>query len=271
MNYSVLMSVYHKEKPEYLRESMESIYNQTVPTDNFVLVCDGPLNPPLDAVIAEMQKKFGNRLYVHRLAKNGGLGNALNEGMKYCKNEYISRMDSDDISRSNRCEKELIYLEAHPDISIVGGIIEEFISDIDSVCSKRIVPEYDFDIREFAKKRNPFNHVSVMYRKQDVEISGGYQSFFLLEDYYLWIRMLSKGFKGHNIQIPLVWVRVGKDMYARRGGWEYVKSQYRLLKYMRQINFITRNELFMQSVVRIIGTLIPGWMRGFIYRNFLRK
>ena len=118
------MCVYHKEKPEYLRESMESIYNQTIPTDNFVLVCDGPLNPPLDEVIAEMQEKFGHRLYVHRLAKNGGLGNALNEGMKYCKNEYIARMDSDDISRNDRCEKELNYLEAHREVSIVGGIIE---------------------------------------------------------------------------------------------------------------------------------------------------
>jgi glycosyltransferase involved in cell wall biosynthesis len=270
-NYSVLMSVYYKEHPDYLRQSMQSIYDQTVPTDNFALVCDGPLNPPLDEVIVEMQEKFGDRLYIHRLAKNGGLGNALNEGMKYCKNEYIARMDSDDISRNDRCEKELNYLEAHREVSIVGGIIEEFIGNVDCVCSKRICPEFDFEIRQFARKRNPFNHVSVMYRKQDVEKSGSYQSFFLLEDYYLWIRMFSNGFKGYNIQSPLVWVRVGKDMYARRGGWKYVESQYKLLKYMRQINFITKNEFLMQSVVRMIGTLIPGWMRGFIYRNFLRK
>lgn len=110
-----------------------------------------------------------------------------------------------------------------------------------------------------------------MYRKQDVEKSGSYQSFFLLEDYYLWIRMFSNGFKGYNIQSPLVWVRVGKDMYARRGGWKYVESQYKLLKYMRQINFITKNEFLMQSVVRMIGTLIPGWMREVLYHHFLRN
>lgn len=271
MNYSVLMSVYHKEKPEYLRESMESIYNQTVPTDNFVLVCDGPLNPPLDEVIAEMQKKFGNRLYVHRLAKNGGLGNALNEGMKYCRNELVARMDSDDVSHKDRCEREIQLFEEYPDVSIVSGVIEEFVGNISNVQSRRVVPQRQEDIIAFAKKRNPFNHPCVMYRKNAVEQAGGYQDFYLLEDYYLWIRMLQHGFIGYNLQEPLLWMRAGSDMYKRRGGWKYVKSQYRLLKYMRRINFITRNELFMQSVVRIIGTLIPGWMRGFIYRNFLRK
>ena len=154
-SYSVLMSVYHKEKPEYLRESMESIYNQTIPTDNFVLVCDGPLNPPLDEVIAEMQEKFGDRLYVHRLAKNGGLGNALNEGMKYCKNELVARMDSDDVSHKDRCEKEILIFETHPEISIVSGVIEEFVGDISNVQSRRVVPEQQKDIIAFAKKEIP--------------------------------------------------------------------------------------------------------------------
>jgi glycosyltransferase involved in cell wall biosynthesis len=164
-NYSVLMSVYHKEKPEYLRESMESIYNQTIPTDNFVLVCDGPLNPPLDEVIAEMQEKFGHRLYVHRLAKNGGLGNALNEGMTYCRHELVVRMDSDDVSHNDRCEREIYIFENHPDVSIVSGVIEEFVGDISHIQSRRVVPQRQKDIIAFAKKRNPFNHPCVMYRK----------------------------------------------------------------------------------------------------------
>lgn len=271
MNYSVLMSVYYKEKPDYLRESMESIYTQTIPTDNFVLVCDGPLTSDLDAVIFTMQEKFGNHLYVHRLSKNGGLGNALNEGMKYCKNELIARMDSDDISRPERCQKELAYLREHPDISVVGGAIEEFSESVNQVYAKRMVPEYHEDIVKFAKRRNPFNHVSVMYRKHDIEEVGGYQTFFLLEDYYLWIRMLHRGYKGYNMQEPLVWVRAGQDMYARRGGWKYVKSQCNLLKFMRGINFISWNEYIVQYMVRITGTLMPGWLRGMIYRRCLRK
>ena len=105
--YSVLMSVYYREKPEFLRQSMESILHQTVPTDDFVLVCDGPLNPELDAVIAQMQQAFGPVLYVLRLKQNGGLGKALNAGIQHCKNELVARMDSDDISRPDRCEKQL--------------------------------------------------------------------------------------------------------------------------------------------------------------------
>lgn len=270
-SYSVLMSVYHKEKPEYLRESMESIYNQTVPTDNFVLVCDGPLNPSLDDVIAEMQKKFGSRLYVHRLAKNGGLGNALNEGMKYCRHELIARMDSDDVSNNDRCEKEIGIFEDHPEVSIVSGVIEEFVGDISHIQSRRVVPEKQKEIIAFAKKRNPFNHPCVMYRKSAVEAAGGYQDFYLLEDYYLWIRMLEKGFIGYNIQTPILWMRAGSDMYKRRGGWKYVEYQIKLFKYMKDTGFISEGDYMIQSGVRMCAAMVPNALRKVIFQSILRR
>lgn len=270
-NYSVLMSVYYKEHPDYLRQSMQSIYDQTVPTDNFVLVCDGSLTPELDAVIAEMQKKFGSRLYVHRLARNGGLGNALNGGMKYCKNELVARMDSDDVSRKDRCEREIQIFEEYPDVSIVSGVIEEFVGNISNVQSRRVVPQRQEDIIAFAKKRNPFNHPCVMYRKNAVERAGGYQDFYLLEDYYLWIRMLQHGFIGYNLQEPLLWMRAGSDMYKRRGGWKYVQSQHNLFKYMAQTGFITGSQYQIQSLVRLIGAIIPNWLRAFLFKRILRK
>lgn len=270
-SYSVLMSVYHKEKPEYLRESMESIYNQTVPTDNFVLVCDGPLNPSLDDVIAEMQKKFGSRLYVHRLAKNGGLGNALNEGMKYCRHELIARMDSDDVSNNDRCEKEIGIFEDHPEVSIVSGVIEGFVGDISHIQSRRVVPEKQKEIIAFAKKRNPFNHPCVMYRKSAVEAAGGYQDFYLLEDYYLWIRMLQKGFIGYNIQTPILWMRAGSDMYKRRGGWKYVQSQIQLFKYMKDTGFISFGDYIMQAGIRMCAAMVPNALRKIIFQNALRN
>lgn len=270
-NYSVLMSVYHKEKPEYLRESMESIYNQTIPTDNFVLVCDGPLNPPLDEVIAQMQEKFGHRLYVHRLAKNGGLGNALNEGMTYCRHELVARMDSDDVSHNDRCEREIYIFENHPDVSIVSGVIEEFVGDISHIQSRRVVPQRQKDIIAFAKKRNPFNHPCVMYRKSAVEAAGGYQDFYLLEDYYLWIRMLQKGFIGYNIQTPILWMRAGSDMYKRRGGWKYVQSQIQLFKYMKDTGFISFGDYIMQAGIRMCAAMVPNALRKIIFQNALRN
>jgi glycosyltransferase involved in cell wall biosynthesis len=271
VNYSVLMSVYYKEHPDYLRQSMQSIYDQTVPTDDFVLVCDGPLTPELDAVIADMQQQFGPRLNVCRLLKNGGLGKALNFGIGQCKNDLVARMDSDDVSRPDRCERQLAAFQDHPEYSLVSGIVEEFSDTVTNVSVRRIVPEHQNDIIDFAKKRNPFNHPCIMYKKSDVEAAGGYQDFYLLEDYYLWVRMLQQGFIGYNLQEPLLWMRAGSDMYKRRGGWKYVQSQRNLFKYMAQTGFITRNQYQIQSMIRLIGAIVPNWLRAFLFKQILRK
>lgn len=270
-NYSVLMSVYYKEHPDYLRQSMQSIYDQTVPTDDFVLVCDGPLTPELDAVISSMQQQFGSRLHVCRLLKNGGLGKALNFGIGQCKNDLVARMDSDDVSRPDRCQRQLAIFQNHPEYSLVSGIVEEFSDTITNVSVRRIVPEHQDDIITFAKKRNPFNHPCIMYKKSDVEAAGGYQDFYLLEDYYLWIRMLQNGFIGYNLQEPMLWMRAGNDMYKRRGGWKYVQSQHNLFKYMAQTGFITGRQYQVQSVVRLIGAVVPNWLRAFLFKKILRS
>ena len=136
--YSVLMSVYHKEKPEYLKQAIESIQAQTLQTDDFVLVCDGPLNDALDKVIATKQQEMGTTLNVVRFAKNGGLGKALNEGIKHCKNELVARMDSDDIAYPNRCEKQMAIFNTHPEVSICSGIVEEFTTDPSTVDARRV-------------------------------------------------------------------------------------------------------------------------------------
>ena len=166
--YSVLMSVYYKENSEHLRAAMDSIWNQTIPTDNFILVCDGPLNADLDAVIKEMEKEHSNTLCIVRLKKNVGLGNALNEGIKHCKHELVARMDSDDISRSDRCERQLAVFREHPDVSICSGIVEEFSTSTTKIEAKRVPPEMQDEIFAFSKKRNPFNHPCVMYKKTAV-------------------------------------------------------------------------------------------------------
>ena len=268
--YSVLMSVYYKEKPEYLQASMESIYVQTAPADDFVLVCDGPLNDELDAVIERMQRKFGETLQVVRLEKNGGLGNALNVGIKYCKHELVARMDSDDISRPERCQLQLEVFQNRPEISILSGSVEEFSITPDIVDAKRILPELHNDIVEFAKKRNPFNHPCVMYRKSEVERAGGYQDFYLLEDYYLWIRMLLNGSKGHNLQEPLLWMRAGSDMYRRRAGLKYAKSQITLFAYMKEQGFISGSQCISSSLFRSVSSLLPNIVRQVLFERVLR-
>ncbi len=268
--YSVLMSVYKKEKAEFLRKAMDSIWKQTIRTNDFVLVCDGPLTEELDEVIANMEHAHPE-LHVVRLKKNGGLGNALNQGMKRCRNELVARMDSDDISRPERAKKQLEMFRKYPELSVCSGIVEEFTVTTDKVESRRVLPERQKDILKFAKKRNPFNHPCVMYKKTDVEDAGEYQDFYLLEDYFLWIRMLQKDMVGYNIQEPLLWMRAGSDMYKRRAGWKYAKSQRALLKYMKDSGFINASQYRISAVVRTASSIIPNRIRERFYKSVLRK
>ena len=270
-SYSVLMSVYYREKPEFLNQAIESIQSQTLPTDDFVLVCDGPLNEELDSIIAVKQREMGTSLNVVRLAKNGGLGNSLNEGIKHCKNELVARMDSDDIAYPDRCEKQLAVFDIHPEVSICSGIVEEFTTNPQVVDTKRVPPETNEEIIEFAKKRNPFNHPCVMYKKTAVEAVGSYQDFYLLEDYYLWLRMLMAGYQGYNIQEPLLHMRAGSDMYKRRAGWKYAKTQVRLFRYMRDQGFIGNGQYIKSCVIRSGSALAPNWLRKFMFGRLLRN
>ena len=263
------MSVYIKEKAEHLQASMDSIWNQTVKTDDFILVCDGPLDRALDGVIEKMED-IHPELHVIRIEKNGGLGNALNTGLRVCKNELVARMDSDDISRPDRCEKQLDVFQKHPDVSLVSGTVEEFTVSADQVEVRRALPEQNEEIVEFARTRNPFNHPCIMYRKSAVEDAGGYQDFYLLEDYYLWIRMLQKGCRGYNLQTPLLWMRAGAEMYQRRGGWKYAKSQQALFAYMKKTGFITGFQYVKNVTIRGISSVSPNWLRTFMFKRLLR-
>ena len=265
------MSVYHKEKAEYLEEAITSIQMQTYPTDDFVLVCDGPLNEALDAVIFAKKQEMGEKLNIVRLVENSGLGNALNEGIRHCKNELVARMDSDDIAYQDRCEKQIAVFYTHPEVSVCSGIVEEFTSTPDVVDAERVPPETHEEIVEFAKKRNPFNHPCVMYKRSAVEAVGSYQDFYLLEDYYLWLRMLMAGYQGYNIQEPLLHMRAGSDMYLRRAGWKYAKTQARLFKFMKQQGFIGNGQYIKSCVIRSGSALAPNWLRKSIFERALRK
>lgn len=270
-DYSVLMSVYYKEKPEFLRSAIESIQVQTAPTNDFVLVCDGPLTPELDAVITEKSHALGPILHVVRLSKNSGLGKALNAGLSYCKYELVARMDSDDIAYPDRCEKQMAVFNEKPEVSICSGIVEEFSGTPDVVEARRVPPETNEEILTFAKSRNPFNHPCVMYKKSDVEAVGSYQDFYLLEDYYLWLRMLLAGYQGYNIQVPLLHMRAGSDMYKRRAGIKYAKTQIKLFKFMRGKRIITNSQYLKSCVLRSGSAMAPNSLRKFLFKKVLRK
>ena len=267
--YSVLMSVYKNEKPEFLKTAIESMLNQSVATDDFVLVCDGPLTDSLDEVISNFEKTNPGLFNVIRLPNNVGLALALNEGITHCKNEIVARMDSDDFSKPERIEKQLEAMEENG-VDIVGTNVFEFNGDITRLTGERNLPELDEDIREFAKSRSPFNHPSVVYKKSKVDLVGGYGKFDYFEDYYLWITLLQNGCKGYNVQEPLLLMRAGDDLYLRRGGKEYAKCIKAFEKHLLSVGYISRFNYLTQTGVRVAIALMPNKFREKIYKKKLR-
>lgn len=267
--YSVLMSVYHKEKAEYLREAMESIWKQTVPTEDFVLVCDGPLNEELDSVIQQAEAQHP-ALHVVRLPKNGGLGNALNEGLKHCRFDLVARMDSDDVSLPQRCEKQLEAFAEDPSLSIVSATLEEFCGT--ETKGRRSLPEHHEEILAFSKKRNPFSHPVVMFRKADVLAAGSYnEEYHLFEDYYLWMRMLQRGCKGRNLPEVLLRMRVTDDAYERRGGYPYAKDMLRFHRWILSTGWTSPVDFLTGAVPHTLVCIVPNGLRRVIYKSLLRK
>ena len=266
--YSVLMSLYIKEKPEYLRLAVDSMLNQTVKPDEIVIVEDGPLTDALYAVLDE----YGDKVTRIRNEKNLGLGLALNVGLKACRNELVARMDTDDISKPERCEEQLRYFEQHPETDIVGGDIAEFIGDETNIIGKRMVPQTNVEIREYMKKRCAFNHMSVMYKKTAVEAAGGYQDWFWNEDYYLWIRMWLNEAVFRNTGTVLVDVRVGEEMYQRRGGKKYFESEARLQRFMLKNNVIGLPRYLLNVAQRLVlQVLMPNKVRGWMFQKIARS
>lgn len=266
--YSVLMSLYKKEHSEYFKLALDSMINQTAKPDEIVLVEDGPLTDELYAVVDEYKP------YLHIVInkQNLGLGLALNRGLLACRNEFVARMDTDDIAVIDRCEKQLQYFELHSDTTILGGQIEEFVANPDIVVGKRIVPEIDQEIKKYMKKRCPFNHMTVMFKKSDVIKAGNYQDWFWNEDYYLWIRLALEGCVFANLPNTLVHTRVGDGMYQRRGGDKYYKSEIALQKLMLKSKMIGYGTYLSNCGKRLVlEKIMTNKMRGWVFQKFARK
>lgn len=269
-NYSVLMSVYNGEQAEYLRLSMMSIFTQTLPTDDFVLICDGPLTEALDAVILEFSDVYGDVLRVIRLEENRGLGPALNMGLRECRNDLVARMDSDDIALANRCELQVMKFQESPDLVIAGGAIDEFEGTPMNVIAHKSMPLTHNDVVRYARIRNPFNHPTVMYRKNEVLKVGGYPDRILHEDYALWANLILSGAKVCNLPETLCFMRVDSGLYDRRGGWAYLKLAIRLRWHLYRTGLYTFWSFLFVSLGLSIICLLPVSIRKWAYRTFLR-
>lgn len=269
--YSVLMSVYYKENPIWLKESIESMLNQTVKCDEFVIVKDGKLTNELNNIINGYVKKYRDLFKVIELKENKGLGIALKIGLENCKNEFVARMDADDYSVPERCEKELEMFEKNPDLHIIGSNIAEFTENIENVISYRRLPVNDKEIKQFSKTRNPFGHPSVMFKKSKVMEAGNYRNYYLCEDYDMWIRMIKCNANCYNFKEILVYMRISKDFYKRRGGIKYLKTILKFKKEQYKSGFYSLKDYIISSSASTVICLMPNVIRDFIYRKLLRS
>ena len=271
--YSVLMSVYKNDAPDFLKIALESVYDQqTRKPDEIVVVFDGPLNERLYAVLDEFKEGREEVVKYYPQEVNRGLGEALRIGSELCTGDYLFRMDSDDISTSDRFEKQIAFVEAHPEMDAVGGNIAEFnVDPFKEETRLRICPINHEDIVKMAKKRNPMNHVTACIKKSALTKAGGYQSLLLLEDYLLWLNMIIAGCKLANINETMVYVRVGNGFDSKRGSKERIIGWSKLQDLMIEHGLINRREALMNKIyIRAFVNTPPG-LKKWLYSNLLRR
>ena len=255
--FSALLSVYHKENAAYLDRALGSIEEQTLPPNEIVLVKDGPLTEALESVIEKHVTGSQIPYVLVDLKENRGLGEALNIGLSLCKNEWIARMDTDDIALPDRFERQFSYLAEHPETDLLGGWICEFDSEEEQGTKERRVPASHEEIMRFAKHRNPVNHMTVVCRKEAIQSAGGYLPIDGFEDYYLWIRMILNGSSFANIPAVLVNVRAGRSMINRRRGMNYIQDECRFQRLHWEKQFIGTVSFLKNCIVRIPVRLLP--------------
>lgn len=266
--FSVLMSIYKNDRPAWLKESIDSMLNQTLKADEILIVKDGPLTPELEAILSAYSDSSIRYL---PFAENRGQEMALREGLLACTHELVARMDSDDVCHPDRFRKQYEAFQNDPKVDVVGTSIIEFDETIADASTVRKLPIGGEELRHYAKRRSPTNHAAVMYKKSAVLAAGNYQQFLWNEDYHLWARMLLNSAVFKNLPDVLLYVRGGKSMYQRRGGWKYAKQDIKLQLRFYEIGFQGLFDTIINLALRVPIRLIPNSLRRWIYETFLRR
>ncbi len=269
--YSVLMSIYKKEKPEYFVQSLESMVNQTLMPDEIVIVKDGELTKDLEEVIDRYIDRYPGLFNIVPLKENVGLGRALDEGLKHCKNDLVARMDTDDISLPNRCELQINQFNENPELCIVGTMIDEFYDVPDNIISSRVVPTTNDAIYKFMKRRSPFNHPTVMYKKSEVIRCGGYGKMRRKQDLDLFSRMINNGCYAQNINQSLLLFRSNEDNFKRRKSWSYCKSYIDVQYEIWKRGHCSLSDLAFVTIGQLVMFLAPMGLLKKISNKYLRN
>ena len=264
------MSVYKNDKVDYVKIAIDSILNQTLKPNQYVIMIDGPIDDELKNLLLYYEKKE-DIIELHFREENKGLGITLNEGLSFCKYEYVARMDADDFSEKNRFEVQMKFLSENENVSVLGCAISEYDEKLSILENYKEVPNKCDEIKKYIKRRNPMNHPTVIFKKKDVLDSGSYENYLYFEDYYLWAKMLSKGYNLCNLNQFLYKFRGGKSMYGRRGGIKYIKYILKIENGLVKLKIINLADYLRNIIVRCLGAIIPTQIRIVAYKLILRK
>lgn len=268
--YSVLTTLYAKEKPEFLRACLDSMLAQTVPPSEYVIVKDGPLTEELENVLSEYAQRYEIFKMVC-LNENMGCGEASIAGMNACTYDLVARIDSDDISMPNRCELEIKCFMEDPELVVVGSDMYEFEEDPSVIVSEKKMPYSQEEIYKFGKRRNPFNHSTVMMRKSIVQKHGGYAPIRRALDLELFTKLLYQGCKCKNLDKPLVLFRTGNSRVKRKKNWTNLKCDLGVYKRNYKEKYISLFDLFFVTVRQVVFFLMPDGLARFLYSKIYRK
>lgn len=274
MKFSVLMSVYKNDNPDFFEQALLSVTEEQILKPNqIVIVCDGAVSKDIENKIKEIESRnLEIEFSVIKKDKNQGLAVSLNIGLEYCKYEWIARMDSDDISTKDRFQKQIQYLKKHPGISALGGYISEFENNPENELSVRRVGISQEEILKMCKSRTPMNHDSVIYKKEDIITIGGYaENFGKLEDYRLWVDLLSANKILANIDDVIVKFRVGNAFIERRSDKREIEDWDMLQKYLLNAGLINPIEAIRNRIYIRVFIYTPSRIKKFLYKYILRS
>jgi glycosyltransferase involved in cell wall biosynthesis len=266
--FSVLMPVYHKDNPVYFRAALASLVPQLPHVNEVVLVKDGPLGLALEAALDAQRALLPLRVVA--LPKNAGLAAALNAGLAHCRSAWVFRFDADDLCLPQRAALQSERIRATP-LDILGGQIEECEPATLAVTGRRLVPCEAAQIRSFLRRRNPFNHMTVCFRRDFIRAIGGYPDIALKEDYALWARAIARGARVANLPQVLVRARAGSELVLRRGGLRYARSELALQAFLWREGVQSAWSSLLVGCARAALFAAPPALRQLVYRRALRS
>lgn len=267
--FGVLMALYHGDKASLFDKALHSVFENTIQPNQFLLVIDGPIPAELKNVLLKFHQLFPGRIEELRIEANLGLAKALNEGLNHISQEWVVRADADDVNLPNRFEVLARIIQDRPRLHILGSAIME-VDESGNFLAQRMVPCEQGAILKYASFRNPFNHMSVAYRRKSILSLGGYPNLYLKEDYALWAKALGDHLMVANTNEILIHATASLAMYERRGGLRLAKTEIELQKLLVSCGIKTKIRAVFDGILRAGFCLIPSQLRKLIYLKLLR-